>query len=200
MSDRVSAASGTVRAIGPPWSREDAKAIIPYRETRPYVGFTPTTPQREAGWRIDPPVSVPTPAKHSPAATAAAVPPDEPPGIRSVAQGFRVGPKCDVSVEDPIANSSMFCLPRRTAPAARTFSATAASYGGVNEDRMRLPHVVRIPRVQKMSLRPTGTPWSGPRILPFASSASHAAASARAASGRTVMYALIFGLSRSIRS
>lgn len=32
---------------------------MPYRETAPYVGFTPTVPVTEAGWRMEPPVSVP---------------------------------------------------------------------------------------------------------------------------------------------
>src|SRR5512135_898386 len=50
-----------------------------------------------------------------------------------------------------------------------------------------------------MSLRPIGTPWNGPRRAPFACSSSHAAACAAAASGRTVMYAWIFGSSASIR-
>ena len=35
-----------------------------------------------AGWRIEPPVSVPVAARHRSAATAAAEPPDEPPGTR----------------------------------------------------------------------------------------------------------------------
>ena len=37
-------------------------------------------PQNAAGWRIDPPVSVPVAAGTRPAATAAAEPPDEPTG------------------------------------------------------------------------------------------------------------------------
>ncbi len=64
---------------------------------------------------------------HSSAATAAAEPPLEPPGIRSRSQGFRVAPKQEVSVEEPMANSSMFVLPVKTAPAARSFSTTVAS-------------------------------------------------------------------------
>jgi hypothetical protein len=32
---------------------------MPYRLTRPYVGFIPTMPVSAAGWRIEPPVSVP---------------------------------------------------------------------------------------------------------------------------------------------
>ena len=42
----------------------------------------PTTPQNEAGCRIDPPVSLPRAAGTIRAATAAADPPDEPPGVR----------------------------------------------------------------------------------------------------------------------
>jgi hypothetical protein len=44
------------------------------------VGFSPTIPQSEAGWRIDPPVSVPIAQGARPAATAAALPPLLPPG------------------------------------------------------------------------------------------------------------------------
>ena len=40
----------------------------------------PTIPQSAAGWRIEPPVSVPSAHGASPAATAAADPPEEPPG------------------------------------------------------------------------------------------------------------------------
>ena len=64
-----------------------------------------------------PPVSDPSAYAASPAATAAAEPPDEPPGTRSSAQGLWVGKKAEFSVEEPIANSSMFVLPSMTAPA-----------------------------------------------------------------------------------
>ena len=53
------AAPRTSRANGPIWSSELAKAMIPYRLTRPYVGFSPTIPVSAAGWRMEPPVSVP---------------------------------------------------------------------------------------------------------------------------------------------
>ena len=86
-----------------------------------------------------------------------------------------------------MANSSMLCFPRSTAPEARTFCVTIASYGGSKSARIRLPQVVRTPRVQKMSLSPTGTPCSGPSGSPRACSSSHAAARAFALSGRTVM-------------
>ena len=39
---------------------------------------------------MEPPVSVPSEAKHCPAATEAAEPPEEPPGTLAVFQGLRV--------------------------------------------------------------------------------------------------------------
>jgi hypothetical protein len=41
----------------------------------------PTVPVNEAGWRIEPPVSVAVAPRQSSAATAEAEPPDEPPGV-----------------------------------------------------------------------------------------------------------------------
>lgn len=43
------AQSVTSLVIGPIWSNDEANATRPYRETKPYVGFKPTIPQREAG-------------------------------------------------------------------------------------------------------------------------------------------------------
>ena len=80
--------------------------------------MSPTTPQNPAGWRMDPPVSLPSAAAHMRADTAAAEPPEEPPGTRSVSHGLRVGRKPLFSVEEPMANSSMFALPSTTAPAS----------------------------------------------------------------------------------
>ena len=92
---------------------------MPHREHNPEVGFIPTTPQKLAGWRIDPPVSVPKAPKHRLADTAAADPPEEPPETRSCPDGdlgLIVFPKILVVVEDPIANSSKFVLPKKTDP------------------------------------------------------------------------------------
>ena len=87
----------------------------------------PTTPHRAAGWRIEPPVSEPRASGANPAATAAADPPDDPPGTRPVSCGLRVGPKAEVSVEEPMANSSMLVFPTITAPARRRRVTTVAS-------------------------------------------------------------------------
>src|SRR5918994_4188555 len=113
--------------------------MSPRRETRPYVGFRPTTPQNPAGWRIDPPVSEPRLTAASLAATAAAGPPLLPPGTRWVSHGFRTGLKAEFSFDEPIANSSVLALPRNTAPCSRRRRTTVASYGGRNPPRMRDP-------------------------------------------------------------
>ena len=100
-------------------------------------------PQKAAGWRIEPPVSDPRASGANPAATAAALPPDDPPGTRLVSRGFLVGPKAEFSVDEPIANSSRLVLPTATAPAARNRSTTVASYGGFHPSRIFDEQVVR---------------------------------------------------------
>ena len=78
----------------------------------------PTTPQKAAGWRMDPPVSEPRVTVVMPAATAAAEPPEEPPGTQPRSRGLQVGPKALDSVEEPKANSSMLVLPTGMQPAS----------------------------------------------------------------------------------
>ena len=92
-------------------------------------------PQKLAGWRIEPPVSVPVAPNAACDATAAAEPPDEPPGTSGrlspgFRHGFSVGLYQLVVVDEPIANSSRLVLPSMTAPACHNFSVTADSYGG----------------------------------------------------------------------
>jgi hypothetical protein len=62
-----------------------------------------------------------------PAATAAAAPPEDPPGTRARSHGLRVVKNAECSVEEPIANSSMLSLPSSTAPAAKRRATTVAS-------------------------------------------------------------------------
>ncbi len=95
--------------------------MIPNRLTRPYVGLSPTIPQQAAGWRIEAQVSVPRAAMLWSPATAAAEPPEDPPGTQSRFQGFRVNEKAEFSVEDPIANSSILFLPTVTVPVSFSF-------------------------------------------------------------------------------
>jgi hypothetical protein len=87
----MSAQSSTERANGPAWSRLQASGARPALLTRPNVGLIPTVLHSDDGIRIEPPVSEPLPPKHIPAASAAAVPPLDPPGMRDVSHGFEVG-------------------------------------------------------------------------------------------------------------
>jgi hypothetical protein len=84
-------------------------------------------PQSAAGPRIEPPVSVPMASGASHAATAAADPPDEPPGTLARSHGLWLAPNAEFSVEEPMANSSMLVLPRMIAPARLSRSTMVAS-------------------------------------------------------------------------
>jgi len=53
-----------------------------------------------------------------PAATAAAAPPLEPPGVRSTFQGLRQAPKSSGSVTGRMPNSGVLVLPVMISPAA----------------------------------------------------------------------------------
>ena len=119
MAANISAASATVRAIGPSTERPLQPEAFGTRGTRPCDGLKPTTPLQAAGWRIEAARSLPWASGPSPAATAAAAPPDDPPGERSSAQGLRVAPKTRLSVSGLQPNSGVLVLPSRMAPAAR---------------------------------------------------------------------------------
>ncbi len=75
-------------------------------------------------------MSVPIAHGASPAATAAALPPDEPPGTRPRSHGLSTGPKAEFSFDEPIANSSWLVLPSNGAPACASRLTTVAVYGG----------------------------------------------------------------------
>ncbi len=82
--------SSTVRAMGPQQSSVHDSGMMPSIGTVPGLGLSPLTPHSAAGMRIEPAVSVPIAPGHMPVATATAEPPLEPPGMRSVSQGFAV--------------------------------------------------------------------------------------------------------------
>jgi hypothetical protein len=109
---------------------------------------------------MEPPVSVPSASVARPAASAAPLPLDDPPGSRPNAHGLRAGPKPD-SVPLPVANSSRLSLPSSTAPAASRRSTLVAVSSGTWSRPSFEPCVVRIPRVAKMSFAAKGTPSSG---------------------------------------
>ena len=94
----MSAASSTVRVIGPWCVKGVKRPSVSAWGMRPKDGFMPNTPQQLAGILMEPAPSLPSASGPSPAATAAAAPPLEPPAIRSRRHGFRVGPNRWLSV------------------------------------------------------------------------------------------------------
>ena len=97
----------------------------------------PTVPVKEAGCRMEPPVSEPRAACTTWAATLAAAPPEDPPGTRFSSSGLRTGPWKLVSLLEPMANSSQLVRPRITASAASSRSTTVALYRLVKPSSMR---------------------------------------------------------------
>ena len=108
-----------------------ARGKTPAVEMRPWVGFMPATPQKDAGRVIEPPVWLPTAPKHIPEATAAAEPLEEPPGVRSRFQGLRV---IGGSIQ---AYGVVTVLPRITAPDFRRLATTCASFAATRSARAR---------------------------------------------------------------
>ncbi len=134
--------------------------------------------------RIEPPASVPTASGQMPANTAAALPPLDPPGVRSRSHGLRVTPVNGESVTPFQPNSGVVVLPNKTAPASRSRAGTGASssqawFGSI----VREPKSRGQPRVRSVSLTATGTPSSRPLGSPFCQRASEARAIAIAVSG-----------------
>src|SRR5262249_33030565 len=89
---------------------------------RPRDTLRPTTPQQDAGMRIEPPPSLACAMGTRPAATAAADPPEEPPLVRVKSHGFFVGPGSTGSVVGVKPNSGVVDLPSGTSPDASSAS------------------------------------------------------------------------------
>ena len=96
-------------------------------------------------------------------------------------------------------SSGVLVFPSRMPPAARSRAAGGESAVGMYSDRPVVPPVEMIPSVSCESFNVKGTPWSGPRFSPRASSASHSAASARARSSQSCTTAFRAGLTALIR-
>src|SRR5665213_1818457 len=86
--------------------------------TRPRLGLSPTRPLCDAGMRSEPPPSLPWPTGTIPDATAAADPPEEPPGVWPVCQGFLVAPYALFWVSLTSPNSGTLVRPSVMNPAA----------------------------------------------------------------------------------
>ena len=145
VTSRKSAASSTLRAIGPFTLRPFQAPSCGASGTRSRCGLTPNRPHQVEGMRIDPIPSEPRAIGASPAATAAPLPPLLPPGVRLMSHGFRVDPNSTVSVNDQIIISGTAVLPTMTAPAARSRRTTSAS-SVLAGPYAALPYVVTSPR------------------------------------------------------
>src|SRR5579863_724830 len=92
MAESSSAASATVRPIGPSTESGFQPLALFSLGTRPGVGRNPTMPQNAAGLRKDPPVSEPVQSGAMPVASATAEPPDEPAADFEGSNGLPVAP------------------------------------------------------------------------------------------------------------
>ena len=98
MADRSSATSATLRASGPSTPSVDHPSTDGQLGTRPGEGRSPTTLQKLAGLRSDPPMSLPSAMGSMPHASAAAAPPLLPPQVFVRSYGLRVGPNSGLKV------------------------------------------------------------------------------------------------------
>src|ERR1700732_3133969 len=110
MASSSSARSSTLRAIGPCTVRLRSILKVGVWATRPMLGRRPTTPQKLAGLRSEPPMSLPCASHAMPVASATAAPPEEPAADRDKSQGLRVAPNTSLKVLAPAANSGVFDL------------------------------------------------------------------------------------------
>src|SRR5215475_13438819 len=91
MTESITAASRTVRVMGPLWDRAFQRSADGHIGTRPSEGLSPKMPQRADGMRMDPAPSEPWPSGPKPAATAAPAPPEDAPEVRCRFHGLAQG-------------------------------------------------------------------------------------------------------------
>src|SRR5882757_9787721 len=134
-------------------------------EIRPWLGFRPTSPQHDAGMRIEPPPSLACANGTIPLATAAAEPPLEPPGDRLMSHGLWVAPHAIGSVVGTLPSSGLLVRPAITRPAARWRVTRVVSASAMNPASLNatLPLLIRCPAYEaNRSLIRNGTPRNGP--------------------------------------
>src|SRR5262245_57676202 len=105
------------------------------------AGISDGMPQNAAGLPTEPTVCDPIAAGHMRAATAAADPLLDPPGVCARFQGFRVGPG------SRFANTVVTVLPSTMAPACFSLVTASASSSGTKSLKRTDPIVVRRPLV-----------------------------------------------------
>src|SRR6516162_9373728 len=121
MAAAANARSPTLAANRPAVSSDQEKHFIPTVGRRRNDGLKPATPQKAAGRMIEPPVWLPSAIGTMPAATAAAEPADEPPGVYARLCGLRA------ALGSRLASSLVTVFPKRRPPARRASATNAAS-------------------------------------------------------------------------
>ena len=177
-----------------PRGASGGSGMCPASDTLCSEGFRENTPQKWAGMRSDPPMSLPISRGDRPAATEAAPPPVLPPGVQAVFQGLFARPNSGLSVWKSRASMGMLVLPRRIAPAPRRRATAVASCRGIWSARGLKLLVVRRPAVSNASLTVTGTPCKGPHTSSRASASSASRARWRASGSLGVTMAFRAGL------
>ena len=181
------AQSAIVRAIGPGWSSDGANGTMPSSGSRPWVGLIAHVPQQADGILNDPHVSLPSAAGVIRAASAAALPPLEPPAIRRSECGLPTW-----SVVPPAANSCVCACPSRTMPSLRSRAHTVLSPPATLPSSTRLDAVSGRSATPYRSLIPIGMPHSSGAASPATARRSSAArACVTASSGYRRAQALI---------
>mmetsp|Transcript_52536 Transcript_52536/g.139922 ORF Transcript_52536/g.139922 Transcript_52536/m.139922 type:complete len:269 (-) Transcript_52536:437-1243(-) len=151
--------------------------LRPTMETRPGVGLKLANPQKWAGMRTDPPMSVPRPTGEPCAAIRAASPPEDPPGVRSWSHGFRVAPHTSLLDSGNIMHWETLVCTKGMAPCSRSMRTTTASAAEGSKQRAALPMVLSMPCRLRQSLTEKGTPCRRPTNPPVASTSSASTAS-----------------------
>ena len=154
----TSATSAALRAIGPSTLSVDHAVGAGQTGTRPGEGRRPTTLQKLAGLRSEPPISEPSAIGSIPHASAAAAPPLLPPHVFVRSCGLSVAPNTGLNVCDPAPNSGVFVLPTVMAPAHFRRSTSSESSCGTKSVKIGEPKVVRMPDVSCRSLCAIGRP------------------------------------------
>ena len=143
------------------------------------------------GIRIEPAPSLPSASGTRPAASAAALPPLEPPGVLDGSHGLRVIPNRGLSVTPFQPNSGDVVCTGMTAPLRRSAATAEPSTShGPAGSIAREPRSVGQPRTGYASLTATGTPSSAPTGVPSLQRFSDARACASAPSASMRLNAL----------
>ena len=145
-------------------------------------------------------MSLPCATAPMPAATAAAAPPDDPPGVTPASHGFKVRPCSALSVNHRQEKAGVLVRPMTTAPARRRFATTGLSSAAITSRNATTPLLVGKPRWSALILVVTGTPASGGSASPRARAASTASAASSASRSSGSTTALIAGFAAASRA